>query len=931
MKDKSLNIINVYIYFNRIKSFLAFTLLIIPGFSLFCQTVTFDCAADSWIRTNTSCSSWQNTNYGSNIMMQCNSWTYSYLNCGSGNNRSLLKFDLEEEIPANMLYDNRAVLKLYFPDVNNQETQNYIGSANDNNFLIYIVTEDWDEYLVTWNNQPDVWGDDFILVPSTDIVPSFSDYFIDVSGLVEQWMCKLLPNYGLKLQLVTESYYRRVSFSTREYDNVANHPVLECQFASIEAQGPATSCGDFTLTGVLSNAEFPEAYHFEWTHVNSSTVFQGQDYVNPPTVPGLNTYVLTVTNDYCQTAADTVFVDFENIDYDISDSFTICNNGPQTIDLGIDEVEYLWSDGTSNQYLSVVNSGDYSVTITNYQGCEAIENFSVEFSDLSLAVTSQNVSCNGGDDGAIFANAFGGAPSYLFSINSEFSTVSGSFQNLAAGTYGIIVIDSINCFESALIEINEPNPINVTVAQIINQVCNAPGSAVLSVSGGVEPYTYYWPANSSGVTNNYATELFSGNYCVTVIDDNDCLKTIDFFVNSSPVLDVDVFVVDPFICSYDSIAVINAICSDGNYPFSFLWSDGNSFSLDTINQPGTYSVTVTDANLCAGIENISVHSPAEINCSAEILNVDCFGANTGSINVSASGGIPPYQYIWDSGSVSPYVCELTDGTYSLIVTDYNSCTNDFNYLITQPLFPLSLDFYVQNPYCSGDSNGNLKLFASGGYSPYSYSVTGNNYSHTGDTHEFLSEGEYFIAVTDSSGCSIDSSMFIVSPDELDAVVFIKNPTCHRFHDGSIELNVSGGTPPYSFVINDSIRYSVFFEGLEASAYTIQVYDAKNCMLLLEDLNLTDDPNMNCIEIPDAFTPNGDGINDIWIIENINLYPEALIQIFNRWGQELWRAKGLDAPWSGQYNNRYVPAGSYVYVVNLFNGIKPFVGIVIVVY
>ena len=166
---------------------------------------------------------------------------------------------------------------------------------------------------------------------------------------------------------------------------------------------------------------------------------------------------------------------------------------------------------------------------------------------------------------------------------------------------------------------------------------------------------------------------------------------------------------------------------------------------------------------------------------------------------------------------------LTSGTYFLTVTDNNGCTYDFNYMITQSFSPLSLDFSVQNTNCYGDSDGYMELFASGGYPPYSYSVTGNNYSHAGYIHEFLNEGEYFISLTDSSGCSIDSSMFIVSPDELEAIVFIENPTCYRFHDGSIELNVSGGTPPYSFVIDDSVRYGVFFDGLGASVYTIRIY------------------------------------------------------------------------------------------------------------
>ncbi len=130
----------LFVNFIKKEFILIFLFIFISNLSLFCQSVSFDCNADSWIRRNSTCSSWVNTNYGSDIMMQCNSWTYSYLSCGSGDNRSLLKLNIEEDILSNMLYDNRTVLKLYFPDINNQETQNYHGSATDNIFIIYLVT-----------------------------------------------------------------------------------------------------------------------------------------------------------------------------------------------------------------------------------------------------------------------------------------------------------------------------------------------------------------------------------------------------------------------------------------------------------------------------------------------------------------------------------------------------------------------------------------------------------------------------------------------------------------------------------------------------------------------------------------------------------------------------------------------------------------------
>jgi len=195
----------------------------------------------------------------------------------------------------------------------------------------------------------------------------------------------------------------------------------------------------------------------------------------------------------------------------------------------------------------------------------------------------------------------------------------------------------------------------------------------------------------------------------------------------------------------------------------------------------------------------------------------------------------------------------------------------------------------------------------------------------------LAAGPYHILILDSHGCYIVDSVIIAPPVLPETQFNLTNPTCFRFSDGSIQFSISGGESPYVYYLNDLVSYDEFIDSLPANNYIARIMDNNNCLIFQEIISLIDNPNNNCISIPNAFTPNFDGINDYWIIENIWRFPEAKIQIFNRWGQELWTASGSDTPWDGKYQDRLVPTGPYLYIVNLFNGIDPFVGTVTVVF
>ena len=139
----------------------------------------------------------------------------------------------------------------------------------------------------------------------------------------------------------------------------------------------------------------------------------------------------------------------------------------------------------------------------------------------------------------------------------------------------------------------------------------------------------------------------------------------------------------------------------------------------------------------------------------------------------------------------------------------------------------------------------------------------------------------------------------------------------------------GGTAPYYFAWEQNLIDIPMISGLIQGTYNITVMDANDCRYVFNPLVLTD-VDVDCITIPNAFTPNGDGINDTWVIENIHLFPGAYLYVYNRWGQELWVGRPGDE-WDGRYNNKFVPAGTYLYILNLYNGTPPYTGTVTIVY
>lgn len=321
--------------------------------------------------------------------------------------------------------------------------------------------------------------------------------------------------------------------------------------------------------------------------------------------------------------------------------------------------------------------------------------------------------------------------------------------------------------------------------------------------------------------------------------------------------------------------------------------------------------------------NISITTNPTVSYSI-IKPVNCDG-NNGIINISATGGTPPFTGI---GNFS-----INSGQHSFIVSDRNSCTGRVDVDIPVPP-PLITEIIKLNDVdCFGKDNGKISINITSGNSPYR--LDWNNNFEIFATNNFIKEGlkagSYEFKLTDSNGCSLTKQITINEPAKIEISVNAQGPSCIGNNDGYIELEVKGGTSPYSYSWDFILSNDSILTGLQAGYYNVIIKDANNCTLELNEISLKDFPEL-CLKIPNALTPNGDGINDIWIIENIELFPEANAWIYNRWGQEIYNDNPLKNPWDGYYKGKILPTGTYLYIIQTNRGLgSVYKGTVTIIY
>lgn len=445
-----------------------------------------------------------------------------------------------------------------------------------------------------------------------------------------------------------------------------------------------------------------------------------------------------------------------------------------------------------------------------------------EDNSTPLSVNTETISptCGGSPNAAIYLEISGGEEPYSFLWNTGDTTQ--NLENIYAGEYEVTVYDALQDSISKTINIESPDPLQITNDSVTHTSCNQNnGSVELSVNGGTPPYTYTWSNND---TTQDIAHLAAGNYTVTITDNNQCSvsKTYTVHENNSLQATLSSSILE---CYEEGEGTINLSVSGGTPPYTYAWSNGDTTQNLTNAGSGRHSVTITDAAGCT-LEKSHYISIRSIYFLADTEPPSCNSDSNGSIDLSAYYGTEPYTYTWPDGSHESSRSDLEAGWYYITLEDDSGCTASRNIYLDNPN-PVTISHSISYTAC-GDSETEavIEPVISGGTEPYSYEWS------NGDTTETLyasEEGSYTITVTDANGCSNTHTVSVSFPESnLSLSATLTHITCQN-EQGSIHLHVNGGNSPYDYNWSNGAQ-TQDIESLSAGTYSVTVEDANGCAI-----------------------------------------------------------------------------------------------------
>ena len=368
----------------------------------------------------------------------------------------------------------------------------------------------------------------------------------------------------------------------------------------------------------------------------------------------------------------------------------------------------------------------------------------------------------------------------------------------------------------------------------------------------------------------------------------------------------------------------------GTSPYSYLWSNFQTTQIITGLCAGTYSVIITDAVDSSATAAVTITQPTVLSANmAALINVTCNALCNGSATAAASGGTAGYNFLWDptaGGQTTAIATNLCAGNYTVTVTDSKGCTAIQTVTITEPTAIVTSITPPTNVTCKGLCNGSATVTVSGGTPGYTFSWTPPAGGQTIASATGLCAGDYTATVTDANGCSTSDTVTIVTlyPTPTASFVYQPQPATIldpfiQFTDSSV-FNISSWLWSFGDAENgSSIIPNPKYVYTDTGTYIIQliVTDDHGCKdTIQQSIKISAD---YIFYAPNSFTPNNDGINDIFIPQTEIIIPaEYSLIIFDRWGEKVFEFNDYKKGWDGKVKNSNTLAKEDVYIwkVNL---------------
>ena len=454
---------------------------------------------------------------------------------------------------------------------------------------------------------------------------------------------------------------------------------------------------------------------------------------------------------------------------------------------------------------------------------------------IATSVTGTDPSCTGGNDGTADLTVNEGTPPYTFSWSTG-STLEDPID-LVAGNNTVAVTDDNGCTATENIILTDPAPIQTSFTGT-DPSCpgTADGTADLTVNGGNPPYTYLW---SSGSTAQDPNDLVGGNNTVTITDGGGCTATETIVLTDPTAITTSVVGTDPS-CTGDTDGAADLTVNGGTPPYTYSWSSGGTIQDPNNLAAGNHTVTITDNAGCTATESVLLTDPTALQAAGVGTDPSCNGGSDGSIDLTVNGGTAGYTFSWSSGGVAEDPTGRSAGSHTVTVTDANGCTTTATVVLGEPT-ALQANAVGTNPGCNGGNDGSANLTVSGGTPAYTYAWSNGS---TQEDPNNLAAGNNTVVVTDANGCVANANVVLTDPPVIQTAITGVDPSCNGGSNGTADLTVNGGTPPFSFLWSSGSTQEDP-TNLVAGTNTVQITDANGCVAN-ESIDLTE---------PTAVLPN----------------------------------------------------------------------------
>ncbi len=636
----------------------------------------------------------------------------------------------------------------------------------------------------------------------------------------------------------------------------------------------------------------------------------------------------------CTTYCGTTYTDTVEVTVD---TLPVVSYPDSTINLG-DTLRYtLGTGGSGYQHQWSPNQGiscdtcelplfyptsttTYYHIMTNSLGCVSLDSFTVTvLNNCSPRLTLDSISNVCGLTGAGYLQVQGinGLAPYRYAWFTGDTT--NSIQNLLAGDYYVTLTDTANCFFIDTFTILAGIVPTISNAQVIDPTCGLNNGQVIITAANAQGYLW-----STGDTTATLQNLGVGNYTLTLTGTAGCTAVFSYALSNTnaPAIQLDSL---GNACGGGALGYLQVQGNGGTAPYTYLWSTGDTTASLQNLPTGDYVVTLTDGSNCAVLDTFSIDTadlPAVV--VPRLVNPTC-GLSNGEIGLNT---IFTQGYLWSTGDTSAALLNLPAGSYQVTLTSADGCTDTASYVLTN-IPPPTLQIDSITAASCDSANGSIALQAPNPLATYQYQWS------TGDTTAQLTNltaGTYWVTISDNNNCQDSLAIVVPGLPNANLAAYIntvgldsallnagqlftlgagsdERPQGIQYtwsidvlQGGSITLD-SSNVPNTTGIASDTGQYQLRIVATNAAGCSV----SDTVWLTVEDVRF--------LGVPNAFTPNGDGVNEVFMPIGLTADQVQAFIIYNRWGNVVFEAKDGQMAWDGTYQGQEQPIDGYIYYLS----------------